>query len=123
MNLDNPIFDIKNTDNEEQQKERHVEIKTYKRRFYVLLLFSMTSFMQYCCWNTFGPISTTSMQVFDWNEGEIAIMASLDPFTYLISIFFFSWLMDVKGKIFYPRFNLMMKTSDFFTKRRNLLIK
>ena len=37
------------------------------------------------------------MIVFEWTESEIALMASLDPFTYIFTIYFFSWAMDVKG--------------------------
>ena len=74
------------------------ETRTYSSRFYILAVFSLTAFMQYCSWNTFGPISSTCMEVFDWSESEIAVMASLDPITYLFSIYLFSWMMDVKGK-------------------------
>ena len=74
-----------------------VEIKSYKRRFYILLLFSVISFSQYCAWNTYGPIATTAKMVFNWTNTEIAFLASMDPITYLCSMFFFSWLMDEKG--------------------------
>jgi len=74
------------------------ETRTYKCRFYILTIFSLTAFMQYCSWNAFGPISSTCMKVFDWSESEIAFMASLDPITYIFTIYFFSWMMDVKGK-------------------------
>jgi len=84
------------------------DTKTYKRRYYILALFALTAFMQYCCWNSFGPISTTCMLVFDWTEAEIAFMASLDPFTYIITMLMFSWLMDVKG------LRLSMVLSAFF---------
>lgn len=73
------------------------EITLYRRRYYILVVFSAIAFMQYCCWNTFGPISTTCMEVFEWSEKEIALMASLDPITYIVTIYLFSWLMDVKG--------------------------
>ena len=74
-----------------------VEVKSYKRRFYILLLFSVIGFSQYCAWNTYGPIATTAKMVFNWTNTEIAFLASMDPITYLCSMFFFSWLMDEKG--------------------------
>lgn len=74
-----------------------VEVKSYKRRFYILLLFSVISFSQYCAWNAYGPIATTAKMVFNWTNTEIAFLASMDPITYLCSMFFFSWLMDEKG--------------------------
>ncbi|KAL9954760.1 hypothetical protein ACROYT_G042335 [Oculina patagonica] len=79
------------------QDDPPVEFKSYKRRFYILLLFSVISFSQYCAWNTYGPIATTAKMVFGWTNTEIAFLASMDPITYLCSMFFFSWMMDEKG--------------------------
>lgn len=76
-----------------------LETRSYKRRFCILAVFSIASFMQYCAWNTFGPISSTCMTVFEWGKREIALMASLDPITYLLTMLIFSWLMDVKGTV------------------------
>ncbi|XP_028398752.1 solute carrier family 49 member 4-like isoform X2 [Dendronephthya gigantea] len=72
-------------------------IRSYKRRFYILLVFSLSAFAQYCAWNAFGPISGTVKAVFGWGNAEIALLASLDPITYLLTMIFFSWMMDVKG--------------------------
>jgi hypothetical protein len=72
-------------------------IRSYKRRFYILLVFSLSAFAQYCAWNAFGPIAGTVKAVFGWGNAEIALLASLDPITYLLTMIFFSWLMDVKG--------------------------
>lgn len=74
--------------------------KSYKRRFYIVLLFSLISFSQYCAWNTFGPIATTAKMVFGWTNTQVAILASMDPITYLCSMLFFSWMMDEKGICF-----------------------
>ena len=77
--------------------EDAVAIRVYRRRFWILLVFSAVSFCQYCAWNTFGPIAMTSKLVFDWSNTEIAILASMDPITYLFTMLLFSWLMDAKG--------------------------
>lgn len=77
--------------------EPAVGYKSYKRRFYIVLLFSLISFSQYCAWNTFGPIATTAKMVFGWTNTQVAILASMDPITYLCSMLFFSWMMDEKG--------------------------
>jgi len=79
------------------QDDPPVEFKSYKRRFYILLLFSVIGFSQYCAWNTYGPIATTTKLVFDWTNTEIAFLASMDPITYLCTMLFFSWMMDEKG--------------------------
>lgn len=77
--------------------EPTVEFKSYKRRFYILLLFSVIGFSQYCAWNTYGPIATSAKMVFGWTNTEIAFLASMDPITYLCTMLFFSWMMDEKG--------------------------
>nr|KAG5703789.1 hypothetical protein BaRGS_009587 [Batillaria attramentaria] len=69
----------------------------YKRRWYVLFMFSIYSFTQACVWNTFGPISSTSEKVFGWNDGTIALLSNWGPIAYIISGIFFSWMLDVKG--------------------------
>lgn len=74
-----------------------IEYKSYKRRFYILFLFSVISFCQYCAWNTYGPIATTAKWVFGWSNTQIAFLASMDPITYLCTMHFFSWMMDEKG--------------------------
>lgn len=74
-----------------------MECKSYKRRFYILFLFSLISFCQYCAWNTYGPIATTAKSVFGWSNTQIAVLASMDPITYLCTMHFFSWMMDEKG--------------------------
>ena len=79
------------------EDEPAVEFKSYKRRFYILLLFSLISFCQYCAWNTYGPIATTAKVVFGWSNTQIAFLASMDPITYLCTMHFFSWMMDEKG--------------------------
>ncbi|KAJ7390831.1 Solute carrier 49 member 4 [Desmophyllum pertusum] len=82
---------------DDKEHDTPVEFKSYKRRFYILFLFSVISFSQYCAWNTYGPIATTAKMVFGWTNTEIAFLASMDPITYLCSMLFFSWMMDEKG--------------------------
>ncbi|XP_050395913.2 solute carrier family 49 member 4 isoform X2 [Patella vulgata] len=77
--------------------ERTHEIKVYKRRWYVLLLFSCFAAAQGGIWNTWGPISDSSKDAFGWNDGDIALLSNWGPISYLISGIFFSWMIDVKG--------------------------
>lgn len=76
----------------------------------MLLLFALVAFTQYCAWNTYGPIATTAKAVFNWSNTEIAILASMDPITYLITMMFFSWMMDVKGL----RTSILVSTAFMF---------
>ncbi|XP_077993120.1 solute carrier family 49 member 4 homolog [Glandiceps talaboti] len=70
----------------------------YKRRWYILLLFSFTAFTQGLTWNTWGPIADTAKVVLPgWENSDIALLTNWGPITYIITAFVFSWLMDVRG--------------------------
>ncbi|CAL1547874.1 unnamed protein product [Lymnaea stagnalis] len=73
------------------------DIHTYKRRWYILTAFSLFAFTQGAVWNTWGPISTTSEEVYDWQDSTIAWMSNWGPIAYILSGFFFFWLLQVKG--------------------------
>lgn len=76
----------------------------------MLFVFALVAFTQYCAWNTYGPIATTAKTVFNWSNTEIAILASMDPITYLLTMIFFSWMMDVKGL----RASMLVSTAFMF---------
>lgn len=73
------------------------EVKVYKRRFYILFMFSMSTLAQAAVWNTWGPVSQSAKQVFGWSDGDIALLANWGPISFVISLYPFSWIMDVKG--------------------------
>lgn len=73
------------------------ETKVYKRRWYVLIVYSLLAGTQGGVWNTFGPIASTSKDAFGWDDSTIALLSNWGPISYLISGIFFSWLLDVKG--------------------------
>ena len=72
--------------------------QTYKRRWYILILFSLVCFTQGLMWNTFGPISTSSERVFDWEDSTIAWLSALGGLAFLLTSFPMYWLMQTKGK-------------------------
>ncbi|GFR73201.1 disrupted in renal carcinoma protein 2-like protein [Elysia marginata] len=74
-----------------------LQIKTYKRRWYILVLFSLVCFTQGLAWNTFGPIATSSKRVFGWEDSTIAWLSALGGISFLITAFPVYWLMQVKG--------------------------
>ncbi|XP_064597874.1 solute carrier family 49 member 4-like [Liolophura sinensis] len=74
-----------------------LEVKVYKRRFYILFMFSMSALAQAAVWNTWGPVSQSAKQVFGWTDGDIALLANWGPISFIISLYPFSWIMDVKG--------------------------
>ncbi|KAL9967772.1 hypothetical protein ACROYT_G026064 [Oculina patagonica] len=69
----------------------------YKRRWYILTIFSLIAGVQAAAWNTWGPITGSAEDVFGWSDGTIALLENWGPIAYIVSFLFFSWLMDVKG--------------------------
>ncbi|XP_064594848.1 solute carrier family 49 member 4-like isoform X2 [Liolophura sinensis] len=82
---------------------RSLEVKVYKRRFYILFMFSMSTLAQAAVWNTWGPVSQSAKQVFGWTDGDIALLANWGPISFIISLYPFSWIMDVKGPLLVPQ--------------------
>lgn len=80
-----------------QGQVRTEEFNVYKRRWYILLLFSLAAMMQSAVWSTFGPIASTSEHAFGWSDGTIALLNNWGPITYLIFGVVASWMLDVKG--------------------------
>lgn len=73
-------------------------VKVYTRRFYILAVFSLIAVVQGLVWNTWSPISQSAKRVFHWSDGDVALLANWGPITYVTSMVFFSWLLDVKGR-------------------------
>ena len=70
---------------------------TYKKRWYILLLFSMMAFTQANNWNTWGPIATSAKFAYGWNNSMISLLAAWGPVFFMLTVFPFSWLMTTKG--------------------------
>lgn len=79
--------------------EQSDNVKVYKVRWYILILYSVLGWTQGGTWNTFGPISSTCENAFGWDDSTIALLNNWGPITYLVSGIFFSWMMDVKGNL------------------------
>eukprot|EP00118_Oscarella_pearsei_P010740 m.67765 g.67765 ORF g.67765 m.67765 type:complete len:204 (+) comp35468_c0_seq25:387-998(+) len=69
------------------------ETRVYYRRFYVVLIVFFMGFTQALIWNSWGPIQGPAEAVFHWSDATIALMANWGPIAYIISTFFFTWLM------------------------------
>ena len=87
--------------------------KVYKRRWYILIVFSICASLNNLIWNTWGPIQGTSQVVFGWDNTTITLMADWGPISFVVAVVPMCWLMDMKGKeivylvlfIFRGRFN------------------
>lgn len=71
--------------------------KVYKRRYYILMVYSLLAFTQGGLWNTWGPIAASSEDAFGWTDADIALFANWGPISYIIATFILSWIVDVKG--------------------------
>lgn len=77
---------------------KKVVVKVYKRRWLILGLFSLLSFMQCAVWNTWGPISDSCLTAFpSWNSSTIALFSNWGTVTYVIFAFPLIWLYDIYG--------------------------
>merc|ERR1712150_22758 len=72
-------------------------IRVYKRRWYVLILYSLLAFTQGAFWVTWGPIAASSEYAFDWTDADIALFANWGPIAFIITALVMSWIVDVKG--------------------------
>ena len=71
--------------------------KTYKRRWYILIIFALMCGTQGGVWSTWGPISTSAKYAFGWSDHTVGFLTNWGPITYIIGAPFFTWLIDVKG--------------------------
>ena len=69
----------------------------YSTRWYVLLVFSVISFMQSGLCTVWTVIAETVEVTFGWTDSEVSLMQSWFYITYLVAMFPFAWLMDTKG--------------------------
>lgn len=72
-------------------------IKSYKRRWYLLFVFSMIAIAQASNWNQFGPIAKSMEFAFSWPSTTVPWMLNIGVFAYVMFMIPFAWLMDRKG--------------------------
>ncbi|OWF43789.1 disrupted in renal carcinoma protein 2 homolog [Mizuhopecten yessoensis] len=78
-------------------KEAEPDIAVYRRRWYILAVYSLVTFTQAALWNTWGPIAVSCQKVFGWNDTILALLPNWGPIGFLLSEWMFSWSMDVHG--------------------------
>ena len=66
-------------------------------RWYILTIFSIYAMQQYFIWNTFGPISTSVKKAFDWDNGDIALLANWDIILFILFSMQQGWLIQRIG--------------------------
>lgn len=73
-------------------------IKVYKRRWYILALFTLLNTAGNILWNTWPPIQETCQLVFGWTKTNVLIIGAVQAVGSIISVVPSSWLLDTKGK-------------------------
>ena len=74
-----------------------VEFKVYKRRWYVLFVFTAEAFIYNMTWNTWGPIQEPSKVAFGWTDFDLLLISSWAAIALLATSLPLTWLMDSKG--------------------------
>ena len=64
---------------------RNPPTKVYKRRWYVLGLFSLMAMLQDTIWNTWGPIEHTVVFLFSWSPQLVALFANYGSILYILA--------------------------------------
>ncbi len=73
------------------------ETKVYKKRWYILAMFSLLCLGQGIVYNTWSPIQSTARAVYKWDSFMIDLMPALGCIAPCFTIVPLGWLMDVKG--------------------------
>ena len=73
------------------------EVKVYKKRWFILLVYCINSILQNAMWNAWGPIEATARAVYKWDSYVIDLLAAWGSITFCITMLPFAYIMDVKG--------------------------
>ena len=69
----------------------------YRKRWYILFVFSFFTAIQGEVGNTWTPIADSAQFIFGWSDHTIALICNLVLIAYVVAIPFSTWLMDTKG--------------------------
>ena len=69
----------------------------YKRRWYILLLFSTFSLHQCWVWSTFGPIAFAVQFAYDWSDGTVAMMLNWATILFVVCLIPVSFFLEKYG--------------------------
>ena len=74
-----------------------VKCKVYKRRWYILSVFTASAFIFNMAWNTWGPIQQPTKLALGWTDFDLLLLSSWAPISFIVSTVPLTWLMDSKG--------------------------
>ena len=76
----------------------HFHAETYKRRWWLLGVFSITALAQSTIWNTWSPITDSVLIAFDWTNSFVTLFPALANLGYAIFAFPLMYLVETHGK-------------------------
>ena len=85
-------------DNPDLSRQNTRKCKVYKRRWYILFVFTLTSIVSNFMWNTWGPIQRPCRTVFGWEIWTVLLLSSFGAIGPILGFIPSTWLMDTKGK-------------------------
>jgi len=76
-----------------------VETRVYKKRWYILAVFSFLGVFQGMVWNTFGPVSASLLAIFcpKWTPATLALLGNWGNIMYIIPLIPVLWFFETKG--------------------------
>ena len=89
---------VVNASPEDSNRMAAGNIKVYRRRWYILFLFTLLNTTGNILWNTWPPIQETCQLVFGWDKTNVLIIGALQAVGSIISIVPSAWLLDTKGE-------------------------
>lgn len=100
QNIDETSHLVVNASTEDIDRMAVGNIKVYKRRWYILTIFTLLNTTGNILWNTWPPIQETCQLVFGWDKTNVLIIGALQALGSIISIVPSAWLLDTKGERF-----------------------
>ncbi|XP_027036216.1 disrupted in renal carcinoma protein 2 homolog isoform X2 [Pocillopora damicornis] len=75
-----------------------IRFKVYKRRWYVLFVFTANAYVYNMAWNTWAPIQEPTKLAFGWTDFDILLLSSWAAISLIVTSVPLTWLMDSKGQ-------------------------
>lgn len=89
-----------NTNSELPDISKNTITRVYRRRWYVLFVYSVFSFLQGGLVDVYAVVAVSCEKALSWNDSEISIMQNWIYACYLIAVFPSCWIIDSKGCAF-----------------------
>lgn len=80
-----------------------VECKVYKRRWYVLFVYTAQTLIYNLAWNTWTPIQEPCKIAFEWTDFNLFLLSSWAAIALLVTSAPLTWLMDTKGRYLFAK--------------------